>query len=76
MSPIFRKILPHIIVIAVFVGISAIYFYPAFTGNQLKQGDITNFRGVAQEIIEDGRMYGEDLVCTNSMFVGMLADVI
>ena len=73
MSPIFRKILPHIIVIAVFVGISAIYFYPAFTGNQLKQGDITNFRGMAQEIIEYRRMYGEEPLWTNSMFAGMPA---
>lgn len=73
MSQIFRKILPHLIVIAAFVGISAIYFYPAFTGNELRQGDITNFRGMAQEIIEFRRIYGEEPLWTNSMFAGMPA---
>lgn len=73
MSQIFRKILPHLIVIAAFVGISAIYFYPAFTGNQLKQGDITNFRGMSQEIVEYRRMFGEEPLWTNSMFAGMPA---
>ncbi|NEN22724.1 YfhO family protein [Cryomorpha ignava] len=73
MSQIFRKILPHLIVIAAFVGISAIYFYPAFTGNQLKQGDITHFRGMSQEISEYRRMFGEEPLWTNSMFAGMPA---
>ena len=73
MSQIFRKILPHIIVIAAFVGISAIYFYPAFTGNKLKQGDITHFRGMSQEIVEFRRMFDEEPLWTNSMFGGMPA---
>ncbi len=73
MSQIFRKILPHIIVIAAFVGLSAIYFYPAFTGNKLKQGDITHFRGMSKEIVEFRRMFGEEPLWTNSMFGGMPA---
>lgn len=73
MNQIFRKILPHVIVVAAFLSITAIYFYPAFTGHKLKQGDITNFRGMSQEIVEYRRMFGEEPLWTNSMFGGMPA---
>lgn len=73
MNQIFRKILPHLIVLVAFLGITAIYFYPAFTGYKLKQGDITNYRGMAQEIIEYRRLFDEEPLWTNSMFGGMPA---
>src|SRR5690554_6383425 len=73
MNRIFQKILPHLIVVVAFLGITAIYFYPAFTGHKLKQGDITHFRGMAQEIVEFRNMYGEEPLWTNSMLGGMPA---
>src|SRR5690554_3526806 len=73
MNQIFRKILPHALVIMVFMAMTAIYFYPAFTGYKLKQGDITNFRGMAQEIIEFRKIFDEEPLWTNSMFGGMPA---
>jgi len=71
--PIVKRFLPHLIALLSFAAISAIYFYPAFNGYQLKQGDATHFRGMAQEIIEYRDMYGEDPLWTNSMFGGMPA---
>jgi hypothetical protein len=71
--PLVKRFLPHLIAILAFVAISAIYFYPAFNGYKLNQGDVTNFRGMAQEIIEYREMYGEDPLWTNSMFGGMPA---
>lgn len=74
MKSIFAKrLLPHAIAVVVFILISVIYFFPAFDGYRLNQADITNFRGMAQEILEFRRMYGEEPLWTNSMFGGMPA---
>ena len=73
MQRVFKRILPHLIVISAFIAISAIYFYPALSGYQLKQGDITHFRGMSQEIVEFRRMFDEEPLWTNSMFGGMPA---
>ncbi len=68
-----RRFLPHFIVVGLFVAISAIYYYPAFQGYSLQQSDVIQFRGMAQEIIEFRRMYGQEPLWTNSMFSGMPA---
>lgn len=69
----FKRFIPHLAAIAIFVALSAVYFYPAFSGNKLRQGDITNFKGMAQEIEAFRAMYGEEPLWTNSMFGGMPA---
>jgi len=68
-----RRFLPHILVIVSFVALSAIFFYPAFGGQQLVQSDITMFRGMAQEIVAFRKMFGIEPLWTNSMFSGMPA---
>jgi len=73
MKPFLNKIIPHILVVAAFAALSAIYFYPAFNGYQLRQGDITHFKGMSQEIAAFRDMYGEEPLWTNSMFGGMPA---
>ena len=50
-----------------------IYFYPAFQGQSLRQTDVVNFRGMAQETIEFRRLYGQEPLWTNAMFSGMPA---
>lgn len=72
-NPLVKRFLPHLIALLSFVAISVVYFYPAFDGYQLNQSDVTTFRGMAQEIVEYRRMYGEDPLWTNSMFGGMPA---
>ncbi len=68
-----KRYLPHLVAIVAFIAVATIYFYPAVNGYQLKQGDITNFKGMAQEIQEFRRMYDEEPLWTNSMFGGMPA---
>jgi hypothetical protein len=68
-----RRFLPHIVVVALFAAMSALYFMPAFQDYNLRQGDTINFRGMAQEIIEFRRMFGQEPLWTNSMFSGMPA---
>ncbi|GHT41419.1 membrane protein [Bacteroidia bacterium] len=64
---IFRQILPHAGVVIFFFLIVLVYFYPAFEGKVLQQGDVTQFSGMAQELIE----YGQPSGWTGSMFAGM-----
>lgn len=70
---ILKKLLPHIIAVVLFLGLSSVYFSPLFNGYSLKQGDVKQFQGMAKEII-DYRIANEaDPLWTNSMFGGMPA---
>ncbi len=62
---------PHIIAIISFVLLSAIYFNPQLSGKKMPMGDITSFKGMAQEAIQFKKETGEHTLWTNSMFVGM-----
>jgi hypothetical protein len=68
-----KKILPHAIVVILFVAISALYFYPAFSGYTLKQNDISMFMGMSKEIVEFRKEFEQEPLWTNSMFGGMPA---
>lgn len=67
MKNIFRALLPHLGAIVIFFILILVYFYPAFEGKVLQQGDITNFQGMAQEL----EQYGKPSGWTGSMFSGM-----
>lgn len=69
----FKKILPHIIAICVFIVLSYLYFSPVFNGYRLKQSDVTQFRGMEKEIADYRMLNGEEALWTNSMFSGMPA---
>jgi hypothetical protein len=60
----------HLGAIALFLLISSIYFYPALQGYTVKQGDVTNWVGMAQEI-KDYRANDDEVGWTNAMFSGM-----
>jgi hypothetical protein len=45
----FKKLIPHIIAILLFVVISAVYFLPQFQGKKLYKGDIVNHQAMAKE---------------------------
>lgn len=68
-----KKLLPHLTAIAVFVLISLVYFSPVLEGKKLDQQDIRQFIGAAEEIVQHRAEYNEDPLWTNSMFGGMPA---
>ena len=71
---LFKKLLPHIIAILIFLGLSAIYFSPLFNDFTLKQSDVKQFQGMAKEIVDYRLMNkGKEPLWTNSMFGGMPA---
>ncbi|MBK7943892.1 MAG: hypothetical protein IPJ85_00655 [Flavobacteriales bacterium] len=73
MKPILKKLLPVMAALAVFYALSIIYFSPALEGKRLKQSDLKNWQGMAQEIVEHRDATGEDPLWTGSMFSGMPA---
>ena len=74
MKDIIQKVLPHTVAVVLFILATMIYFSPMFfEGKQLRQYDILQFNGSAQEISEYRERTGNEALWTNSMFSGMPA---
>lgn len=69
----FKKVLPHLIAIAIFLIVAIIYCKPALQGKVVQQSDIQGWRGMAQQSFEFKDKYGHYPLWTNSMFSGMPA---
>ena len=69
----FKKILPHIIAVIVFLIVSVVYCKPALEGKVVSQHDIQGWRGMSQQSMEFHEKYGYYPLWTNSMFSGMPA---
>ncbi|MBN1184454.1 MAG: hypothetical protein JXB49_19335 [Bacteroidales bacterium] len=69
----FKKIIPHIIAIAIFITINLIYFNPQLSGNKLKQSDNITSKGMSKECGDFREKYHAEPLWTNSMFGGMPA---
>ena len=68
-----KSILPHGVAILVFITFALVYFSPLFTGYNLIQSDVKQFKGMSKEIVDQRVMENEDPLWTNSMFGGMPA---
>ena len=66
-----KKILPELAIVAVFLLASAIYFWPAVQGKIIYAGDGINGRAAVQESVAFHEQTGEYTYWTNSMFGGM-----
>jgi hypothetical protein len=74
MNSKFKALIPHVVAIAVFIGLSSIYFSPLFDGNALRQSDVKQFQGMAKEIVDYRLMNdNKEPLWSNSMFGGMPA---
>ena len=69
----FKKILPHIIAVVIFLVVAVIYCKPALQGKVVAQHDIQGWRGMSQQSVEFKEKYGHYPLWTNSMFSGMPA---
>ncbi|NQT78546.1 MAG: hypothetical protein HQ565_12615, partial [Bacteroidetes bacterium] len=69
----YKKYIPYLAVILIFILISVIYFSPALEGKKLKQGDIDRLKGMSKEITDFRKVTGENTLWTNNMFSGMPA---
>jgi hypothetical protein len=69
----FKKILPHLIAIAIFAIVAVVYCRPALQGKVVQQHDTQGWRGMSQQSVEFHDKYGYFPLWTNSMFSGMPA---
>ena len=64
---------PHLVALAAFLTITVLYFQPLLQGKKIYQGDIVNYKGMSQELVEYRAETGEEALWTNRMFGGMPA---
>lgn len=69
----FRKFLPHIIAVLVFLVVAVIYCRPALEGKVVQQSDITQWKGSIHQSEVYKETHGRMPLWTNSMFAGMPA---
>ena len=69
----FKRILPHLFAIGIFLALTLVYFSPLLQGKKLYQSDKVNFIGMSKEIKDHRADYGEEALWTNAMFSGMPA---
>lgn len=68
-----RKLIPHIVAVLVFLSLTYIYFSPVLDGKVIRQGDMQKFSGMAQELTKYYQEEGETSAWLGSMFSGMPA---
>jgi len=66
-----KKLLPHIIIIFIFLIVSCAFFSPILSGKMLPQNDVRQFNGSFQEVKAYQDKTGLRSIWTNSMFGGM-----
>lgn len=67
----FKKLLPHLSALILFIAISSIYFYPAFQGYRIKQADIKQHKGMSHELQSHREDFNEEPLWVGNMFSGM-----
>ncbi len=70
-SGLFKKLLPHLIAIIVFLIITAIFCKPVLDGNVLNQIDIVGWKGSAQNAFEYKAKHGHFPLWNPNVFSGM-----
>lgn len=71
MNSLFKKVLPYLIAIVLFVVIAVVYCQPAFQGKVVSQTDIQGWKGMAQQSFEYKEKYGHMPYWITSLFSGM-----
>lgn len=69
----FKKWLPHIIAIVIFLIVAIVFCKPALDGKVVYQHDLQGWRGMVQQSLEFKEKYGHYPLWTNSLFSGMPA---
>ena len=67
----FKRLVPYLVAIVVFVGIAIAYCSPLLEGKVLSTSDGKGWEGTAQEAREYKNLTGETTWWTNSLFAGM-----
>jgi len=68
-----KKLLPYLVAAAIFILLAVVYCYPVLSGKVLRQGDVYQWKGMAQEVYEYYNKTGNVSNWSGSMFSGMPA---
>lgn len=68
-----KKLLPHVIAMVVFVVVALVYCKPTLEGKVLQQSDVTLWKGSAQNSFEFEKKHGQFPLWSNGVFSGMPA---
>ncbi|MFJ1430703.1 YfhO family protein [Capnocytophaga canimorsus] len=71
MKTYLQKMVPHFVVLGLFITISLAFFYPVLQGKAIWQSDIVQYSGMAKERNDFREDFGQESYWTNSAFVGM-----
>ncbi len=66
-----KKAIPHLIAIGIFLMVAVIYCKPVLEGKVLQQSDITQWKGAFQQSERYKEVHGHYPLWTNSLFSGM-----
>src|SRR5438477_809457 len=70
-SGLFKKLLPHIIAIVIFIVLSVFFCKPVLEGNVLKQSDVIGWKSMAQNAFEYKAKHGHLPLWNPNLFSGM-----
>jgi len=70
-SPFFKKALPHLIAIVLFLVVAIVYCRPALEGKVVNQSDVTQWKEMARQSFEYKEKYGRFPLWIESAFAGM-----
>ncbi|AEE48835.1 hypothetical protein [Haliscomenobacter hydrossis] len=71
MNHLIKRLIPHLIAVAIFVGVSAFYFAPQLSGKVMSQSDIVQVTAMMKEMNDYSQKEGRMPLWTNNMFGGM-----
>ncbi|MEJ0107129.1 MAG: hypothetical protein WDO19_33400 [Bacteroidota bacterium] len=70
-NDLLKKILPHIVAIIIFLIVSILFCKPVLQGNELNQGDVQHWKGMAQNAFDYKETHGHFPLWNTNMFSGM-----
>ena len=71
MQPIYKKFLPHFVVILLFIVAALAYFNPVLQGKKIFQSDIVQYTGMAKQQNDFRAATGQETYWTDAAFGGM-----
>ncbi|MEZ5043349.1 MAG: YfhO family protein [Saprospiraceae bacterium] len=71
MTIAWQKLIPHLSAFGLFLVLACFYFFPQLKGMEVSQGDLTQWKGMAQESRAFREKTGKETLWTNGAFGGM-----
>ena len=70
-SGLFKKLLPHLIAIVIFLVVSVFFCKPVLEGNVLNQSDIIGWKGMSNDAFQYKEQHGHFPLWNTHLFSGM-----